>query len=130
MKIKLHLGYTVLAVGYMIAIFILSEQPGGDGGPLDLLPGFLSNPLHVPLFAGLAWCLLMSLSGGQWSQTISGPLYMLIGVLVGGVAALDEWHQSFVPGRFAGVGDFLLDCVGIAALLLVHRGRRNSVVAS
>jgi hypothetical protein len=114
----------------MIAIFILSEQPGGDGGPLDLLPEFLSNPLHVPLFAGLAWCLLMSLSGGQWNETISGPLYMLIGGFAGAYAALDEWHQLFMPGRFAGVGDFLLDCVGIAALLLVHCGRRNSVVAS
>lgn len=43
-------------------------------------------------------------------------------------AALDEWHQSFVPGRGPGVGDVLIDSSGaicgvLAALLawyLVH----------
>ena len=34
-------------------------------------------------------------------------------------AALDEWHQSFVPGRGPGVGDVVLDTCGVAAGCLI-----------
>lgn len=41
---------------------------------------------------------------------------ILIVVLSGAVVAmLDEWHQSFVPGRGPGWGDVLLDTVGVLA---------------
>ncbi len=33
-------------------------------------------------------------------------------VLVAGYASLDEFHQSFVPGRTAAVGDVLIDTSG------------------
>lgn len=40
--------------------------------------------------------------------------------VVGCYAALDEYHQSFVPGRTAAVSDVLLDTVGgIAAQVVV-----------
>lgn len=127
MKVKLHLGYTVVALGYMTGIFILSELPAQcGGGPLDPVREVLSNLLHIPLFAGLAWCLLMCLSDGQWYRTVSCQLYGIIGLLAGAYAAVDEWHQSFVTGRSGSVGDFLLDCLGIGGLLLIHqlvRGR-------
>ena len=34
-------------------------------------------------------------------------------------AALDEFHQLFVPGRFCSAGDFLFDCIGLALLAAV-----------
>lgn len=34
-------------------------------------------------------------------------------------AASDEWHQSFVPGRGAGVDDVLLDSLGALVMLVV-----------
>jgi VanZ family protein len=37
------------------------------------------------------------------------------------VPAVDEWHQSFVPGRHASLVDFLLDIVGIGGMLLMVR---------
>ena len=46
-------------------------------------------------------------------------------VLVAGYASLDEFHQSFVPGRTPAVSDVLLDTTGgaaaqaIAALMLL-----------
>jgi VanZ family protein len=76
--------------------------------------------LHPAVFAGLAAGLLLSLTQGQWSRPGSWRLYGVIGVIAGGYAASDEWHQSFVPGRSASVGDFLLDCAGIALVLTVH----------
>lgn len=120
MGIKFHPGYGVAAIGYMTGIFFLSSLQGAESGPAVRL---FSNLLHIPLFAGLAWCLLLSLSGGQWIRTLSLPLYGIIGLLAGAYAALDEWHQFFVPHRSASVSDFLLDCVGIAGLLFLHRYR-------
>lgn len=35
-------------------------------------------------------------------------------------ALLDEWHQSFVPGRDASLRDVLADAVGAAAGIAVH----------
>jgi VanZ family protein len=40
--------------------------------------------------------------------------------IVAGYAALDEFHQSFVPGRGPAVADVLLDAAGgVAAQLVV-----------
>lgn len=119
---KFHLGYGVAASGYMTGIFFLSSSQGGKSDPEFQL---LSNLFHVPLFSGLALCLLLSLTGGQWSRPLPYQLYGAISLLAGAYAAFDEWHQSFVAGRSASVGDFLLDCLGIAGLLLLHRLRRG-----
>jgi len=59
-------------------------------------------------------------------------------LLVAGYAALDEFHQSFVPGRTAAVSDVLLDTTGgitaqavaaLAALWFHVRGRREEEAA-
>lgn len=121
MKLKLHWGYIVISFGYMGGIFVLSDLPDrGGGGLIDGAPELLLNLLHIPLFAGLTWCLLMSLCDGRWSRTGSRELYAVIWLLAGTYAGLDEWHQSFVPGRFASIDDFMLDCLGIAGLLVLH----------
>lgn len=120
-SLKLHGGYTLLTLGYMAGIFLLSGTPAQDNGPIGLIPEFLQNGLHVPLFAGLTLCVFLSLSGGRWKQPAPFLLYGAVGLFACAYAALDEWHQSFVPGRFASVSDVFLDCVGIIGLLLVHR---------
>ena len=126
MKIRFDRGYSIAACGYMFGIFILSELPArGAAGRIDLVPQSLWNFLHVPLFAGLAWCLLMSLSSGQWGQTLCPEAYAVVGLLAGGYGLLDEWHQSFVAGRFASLTDLLLDCLGIGGLLVIHFMRRG-----
>lgn len=118
MAVKFHLGYGVAAIGYMTGIFILSSLQGGKSGPAVQL---LANLFHIPLYFGLALLLLLSVTGGQWYRSVSCQLYLAIGVLAGIYAGFDEWHQSFVAGRFAGASDFLLNCLGIAGLLLLHR---------
>jgi VanZ family protein len=45
------------------------------------------------------------------------------------IAALDEWHQSFIPGRSAAVSDWVADVTGAGIILLasgVHWWRRES----
>lgn len=34
------------------------------------------------------------------------------------IAALDEWHQRFVPGRSASVADWVADVTGVGLILL------------
>jgi len=107
--------YGLATVGYMAAVFLLSSRD--VVAPRSIIALKL---LHPPLFAGLAACLLLTLTQGQWWRPGSWQLYGLIGLITGGYAASDEWHQSFVPGRSASVGDFLLDGAGIALVLIVH----------
>jgi VanZ family protein len=42
-------------------------------------------------------------------------------------AASDEVHQSFVPGRDCSSGDFLADCAGLMAVMLLLGRRTGSV---
>jgi VanZ family protein len=52
-------------------------------------------------------------------------------LIVAGYAALDEFHQSFVPGRQAAVGDVLIDASGgiaaqlVASLVVLFGGVRQ-----
>lgn len=134
MTLRLHRGYALLALGYVAGVYALSEvSPAATEGP----PGaaavaleVLSNLFHIPLFAGLAWCLLMSLSGGQWNRPASRALYLVVGFTGATYAALDEWHQSFIAQRSASVMDFVLDCLGIAGLLVLHRAWHGSRVST
>ncbi len=53
-------------------------------------------------------------------------------VLASAWGAVDEWHQSGVPGRTASIADLLADVVGAAlagsvALVSTTRGRGRSV---
>jgi hypothetical protein len=117
---KLHVGFGIAAIGYMLGIFFLSASPG-EAGPGAPGLSFFWNLLHIPLFAGLASCLLLSLNGGQWYRRITWRLYGVIVLIAGSYAALAEWHQSSVLNRYAAPGDFLLNLLGIAALVIVHR---------
>src|SRR5271154_96524 len=75
---------------------------------------------------------LLLLRGFRAGQREFGPRLALIVILmVAGYAALDEFHQSFVPGRGAAVSDVLLDTTGgaaaqlLVALAVLWRGVRR-----
>jgi glycosyltransferase involved in cell wall biosynthesis/VanZ family protein len=125
MRIQIDPRYGLLTVAYLMAIYRLSSIPdlGAPGGdPLVLL---VMNLAHAPLFAGLAFCVLNSISGAPeiwWAR------YALAFVVTGACAALDEWHQSFTPGRYSSAGDLLVDLAGITAVLVflrLHAVRRE-----
>src|SRR4051812_24217892 len=69
----------------------------------------LQNLLHVPAYAALggAWCWVLR----AWSRSTSTIILLAAGIssLYG---AFDEWHQSFVPGRYASITDIVLDVAG------------------
>lgn len=92
----------------MAAMFFVSGQPKTD--PNDLLwnvPDALQNLLHVPAYALVAagWCLAVP----GWRGWRISALIVALCVAFG---AVDEWHQSFTPGRHADLNDLLHNAVG------------------
>ncbi len=110
---KIHVA---LPLAIMAAFYWLSSLPGFPH-PEDpalysvfyWVPPSVQNILHIPAYAILAWSWHWALRA--WVCTPSAPA---IGAC--SIASLygifDEWHQSFVPGRFASLTDVTLDCAG------------------
>jgi hypothetical protein len=107
-----------LPLSIMLLLYWLSSLPGVQR-PEDpaLFAVFywispsLQNLLHIPAYAVLSlawhWALVAWLRADQ----VQAYVACIIGSLYG---VFDEWHQSFVPGRFASIVDALLDVAGAA----------------
>ena len=85
-------------------LFLLSELEGVGRGLPTGTDKLAHGGLYLILGLSLAW-------GKRRTQAgVPGLLLLLMGV---GYGALDEWHQSFVPGRFSTVGDWVADSAGV-----------------
>ena len=71
----------------------------------------VQNALHVPAYAALTLAWRWAL--GAWLRS---PTSCALGAcaIASACGVLDEWHQSFVPGRFASAADVVLDIAGVA----------------
>lgn len=118
----------------MAMLFWLSSVPGiplpDDPAHYALfywISPTLQNGLHVPVYAGLTWAWHWAL--GAWlrvssTQTICACTIAFV------YAVFDEWHQSFVPGRYGSLADVVLDVAGIVfGLWLAGRATRYAVMA-
>ena len=95
-------------------IFYLSHQPG-DFAPLPPFKG-LDKLLHVIAYSSLAGAFLYGL---QPFSNISNRFIIVFVVVFFCIfyGISDEFHQSFIPGRFSSIWDVLAD--GLGALLVV-----------
>ncbi len=119
----------VLAVGWMLLIFFLSHQPGFSDNPespsfFEMVPNLLANLLHIPEYGVLAALYWFSFRGKINSIARLNLVVIVLALLYAGS---DEFHQSFVTGRYASAMDIASDFVGavvaIIALTLMHRSR-------
>jgi VanZ family protein len=109
------LAYFLPALIFYLLVYLLSSRDLGDrlsGGWLDKIP-------HVLEFAVLAFLLAVGFfnSLGASAQT-NGAITFLTGLLLG---LLDEYHQSFVPGRQSDFRDLLADAAGLVCGIFVYR---------
>ena len=102
-------------------IFIATSVPN----PNLPSPGRLDLLVHVGMYGAL---------GLLAARAVAAPrvaTLALVAAACSAFGALDEWHQRFVPGRFASVDDWGADTVGavlgIAAYVLAARQRREPV---
>lgn len=81
--------------------------------PVDFLQFWLRKGAHLLLYGVLGVALAAALNGagfGNWRR------WVLAGLLVVLVGALDEWHQAFVPGRTGRAVDVLVDLAGYGVM--------------
>lgn len=102
------LGCLLLLLG---AIFIGGEAPNAG----ILFPPPWDKLAHLLTFGSIG--VLVALSAPAL------PVFAIPGI-VAAVGALDEIHQAFLPGRQAGIDDWLADLAGgMLALLVLTRLR-------
>lgn len=113
----------VSALVWMGWISWLSTAPRGPEGGSPLW-SYAANLAHGPLYGALTALVIAALPRrrGPFAWAELGPRTAgLVLALVGVLAAADEWHQSFRPGRHASWTDVLTDVVAAAAVLVAAR---------
>ena len=86
--------------------------------PLAWISPNVQNFLHLPVYGGLAFLWFLTLR--HWVAE-SGYRYLLALLFTLGYGFLDEWHQTFVPGRFGTLTDVGFDVMGAVIGLLIYR---------
>ncbi len=93
-----------LSLAWMVVIFTLSAQSSMQVPTLFL---YQDKVLHSLLFGALGFfCALLVMSDGS-RPTLWHVL--VVSLLVMGYGGLDEYHQSFVPGRTPDILDLAAD---------------------
>lgn len=107
----------------MVGIFCLSsisDQGAANDSlnPLAWISPNVQNFLHLPVYGVLAALWFWSLS--HWVDE-TGYKYLLALILTLNYGLLDEWHQTFVPGRYGTLTDASFDAIGAVIGLLICR---------
>jgi VanZ family protein len=110
---------------YAALVFYLSSLPSWKIKAVSSIPDYLLHFAEYAVFALLSIRFARNMTKG----TIKGKTYTVTIIILVLFAISDELHQSFVPGRFASVLDFIADLagilVGIGIYLLFLRYRMN-----
>lgn len=108
---------------YMAGIFCLSSIPDEGAAnsmlnPLAWISPNVQNFFHLPVYGGLAVVWFWALR--HWIAE-SAYKYILAVLFTLGYGFLDEWHQTFVLGRFGSLTDVGFDVVGAVIGLFIYR---------
>ena len=90
--------------------------PHASAETLELLHFLVRKCAHFTEYFVLSLLILRGIRAGAKGMHLRWALLTIL--LVAGYASLDEFHQSFVPGRTAAVGDVLIDTSGGAVALI------------
>lgn len=107
----------LLPLLWMALIFAMSSRSTIPKAP-GISPELIAASGHLVVYAVLGVLLFRALGDLVETWAARAGLAWLLAVLYG---ITDEFHQSFVPGRFATLEDVLLDAAGAAIGLLLYR---------
>ncbi|MEA2115337.1 MAG: VanZ family protein [Thermodesulfobacteriota bacterium] len=103
-------------IAVMGIIFFLSNQPG-DSLDLPDIPD-LDKGLHCMVYGVLALSALFAVPEYKYQASpFWVSLLVVLFCLLYGIS--DEFHQSFIPGRFPSVLDLVADTIGAMIVVLV-----------
>lgn len=82
----------------------------------------LQNLLHIPVFGLLAFLWLKSFAKHSILASTKVIITLIVTILFG---CLDEFHQTFVSGRYGSLTDILLNIVGIITGTVIYLQREK-----
>lgn len=97
--------FGLLFAGYTGLIYYFSSLPGQSGPPSFAHVDKVEHVIVYGFMAGAVWVLLR-----QWP--VFKRCWLWTWIYSVGHGAFSEWHQLFVPGRYADVLDLVADAVG------------------
>jgi VanZ family protein len=118
--------------GHIIIPILRFFLPHAAPETLEFLHHIIRKCAHLTEYFILSMLILRGLRAGEKGMHLRWALVTIL--IIAAYAALDEYHQSFVPGRTAAVGDVLIDTTGgiaaqiVASLVVwwrVHRQKRG-----
>lgn len=111
--LRLKLPYIVLTLLYCAGIYWMSSRSKLPDTP-DFIP-FKDKIAHAVIYAGLA--AVVSVGIRRSNESVRPREQFLLPLLFAALYGLsDEIHQYFVPDRTCDVWDWLVDCLGAAAM--------------
>ncbi len=115
-----RLALCTILIGYMAVVFILSSMPDTGDMPqlINVINPFVRKLLHAPVYGFLGPLWVHALRTYGFSERWS---ILLAFVLASTYAALNEFYQGWVPGRFPLFTDFLLDVAGILFFIWLYQ---------
>lgn len=119
------LSYLVLSIAWMIVIFAFSHQAYSGAITEEYLHDAnipVRKLAHMAEFGLLYFLYLRTLGESRLAGKLTINTASLLALLLTvAYAGLDEWHQSFVPGRSSCLRDVLVDSLGALISLLICR---------
>lgn len=109
-------------LGVMGLIFYLSHQPGDSLHLPDIIN--IDKLLHCLAYTTLGLAYLVALPP-RWRQFHPWPAAVSVVLFCLLYGASDEFHQSFIPGRFVSGADLAADCVGGLVAVVFFWGWRR-----
>jgi VanZ family protein len=110
-------GFSSDNTSHFIVPFLHWLLPSASPQTLDFLHHIIRKCAHLTEYFILSLLIFRGIRAGQKGWHLRWAVTTIL--VVACYAALDEYHQSFVPGRTAAVGDALIDISGGIAAMLV-----------
>lgn len=112
-----------LAILWMCVISALSSIPGRD---LPVIPiPFMDKWAHAALFIILGSLLARAIGLASPKANFLKIAFLTVIICIF-YAAIDEWHQRYVPGRTVDLADFIFDLIGSSFGVIIFRKGCNS----
>lgn len=116
-------GYLYLCVLWMLLIWLVSSIPSKDLPTVNIWSG--DKLAHILVY--FIWGLLVSTY--MRTRTAATKTYLGVFVLMWISAALDEYHQRFIPGRSVSIYDFYANSFGLLSALLTGLYQKKKIQA-